>query len=109
MKELLETVVVLGSVKALLLVLTCSFMCMDKASSMYLWSASFFVYYLANILESLYAQQRLYMITSEVKTSLCFTGFGNPSDETTLNWFLHTSLFMHVSSRIEPSIKLRRP
>lgn len=83
-------------------------MCMDKASSMYLWSTSFFVYYLANVLESLYAQQRLYMITGDVKTTLCFTGFGNPSEEVMTNWFVHTTLFMHAVDRNEYEFH-RRP
>lgn len=92
----LEFMVIAGSLGAMLFVLSCSFVLLDKATSMYLWSTSFFIYYLANILESLYAEQRLYMITSDVKTTLCFTGFGNPSDEVMCNWFLHTTLFMHV-------------
>ena len=41
------------------------------------------------------------MITSDVKTTLCFTGFGNPSEETMLNWFVHTSLFLHAVDREE--------
>lgn len=97
-----------GSLKALLLVLTCSFMVLDKATSMYLWSSTFFVYYLANILESMYAEQRLYMLTSEVKSSLCYTGFGNPSDDVLCNWFIHVTLFMHVVDRNEHEFH-RRP
>jgi len=48
------------------------------------------------------------MITSEVKTSLCFTGYGNPSDEVTLNFFVHTSLFLHATDRSDFAIR-RRP
>ena len=64
--ELLKTIVMAGSLEVLLLVLTCTFMLLDKATSMYLWSSSFFVYYFANVLESLYAEHRLYMQTSEI-------------------------------------------
>jgi hypothetical protein len=94
-----ETIVWLGSIKVLLVLLTVAFMCMDKASSMYLWSMSILVYYSANILESLYAQQRLYMMTDDVKTTLCYTGFGNPSDEAALNCFIHVSLFLHANNK----------
>ena len=96
---MLKEIVLKSSKAVLLLLLACTFMAVDKATSMYLWSSSFFVFYLANILESLYAQQRLYMINSDVKSTLCFTGFGNPAEEVTLNWFVHTSLFMHVVDR----------
>jgi len=41
------------------------------------------------------------MITSEVKTSLCFTGFGNPTDEVMTNWFVHLTLFLHAIDRRE--------
>ena len=54
--EFFEIIVEMGSVKALCGLLMVAFMVMDKASSMYLWSCSFFMYYLANILESLYSQ-----------------------------------------------------
>lgn len=96
---MLKEIVLKSSKTVLLLLLACTFMAMDKATSMYLWSSSFFVFYLANILESLYAQERLYMINSDVKSHLCFTGFGNPAEEVTLNWFVHISLFMHVVDR----------
>ena len=99
LNEFFTTVVWLGSVRVLLMLLTVTFMLMDKASSMYLWSMSFIVYYLANILESVYAQQRLYMITDEVKSTLCYTGFGNPSEEAVVNWFIHTTLFLHAVDR----------
>ena len=56
LNEFLMAVVKLGSIRCVLLILIVSFMLMDKASSMYLWSSSFTVYYMANILESLYAQ-----------------------------------------------------
>ena len=98
-KLMLEEIVLMSSKSVLLLLLACSFMAVDKATSMYLWSSSFFVFYLANILESLYSQQRLYMVNSDIKTTLCFTGFGNPAEEVTLNWFVHISLFMHVVDR----------
>ena len=39
------------------------------------------------------------MITSDVKTDICYTGFGNPSDEVTMNFFIHTALFMHGVDR----------
>ena len=35
------------------------------------------------------------MLSSDIKTSLCFTGFGNPSDEVIMNFFVHISLFLH--------------
>ena len=35
------------------------------------------------------------MLTSDVKTTLCFTGFGNPSDEVVMNFFVHITLFLH--------------
>lgn len=54
--EFFEWIVWLGGTKALCLLLTLSFMMMDKASSMYLWSTSIAMYFFANILESLYAQ-----------------------------------------------------
>jgi len=44
------TVVYMGSTKVLLLVLTIAFMAMDKASSMYLWSTSFAMYFIANVM-----------------------------------------------------------
>ena len=69
-------------------------MVMEKAASLYLWTATFAMYHLANVLESMYAQQRLYMMTSDVKSDLCFNGFGNPSDETAMNWFVHTTLYL---------------
>jgi len=56
LNALFETVIVMGSLKALLLVLSSSFMLLDKATSMYLWSTSFFIFYLANVLDSLYAE-----------------------------------------------------
>ena len=92
----LEWVVFLGQTKTLCLILTLAFMMMDKASSLYIWSTSITMYFFANILESLYAEQRLYMLTSEVKTDLCSTGFGNPSDEVLLNCFVHISFFLHA-------------
>ena len=55
LKSLLDITIVLGSTKVLCLVLVISFMLMDKASSMYLWSTSISMYFLANILESMYA------------------------------------------------------
>lgn len=36
------------------------------------------------------------MIESDVKTTLCFTGFGNPSDEVLMNFFVHITLFLHA-------------
>jgi len=41
------------------------------------------------------------MLTSDVKTTLCYTGFGNPSEEVLMNWFVHVTLFMHVVDRNE--------
>ena len=52
---MLKEIVLKSSKAVLLLLLACRFMAMDKATSMYLWSSSFFVFYLSNILESLYA------------------------------------------------------
>jgi len=49
-KDFLEVVVVAGSMKALLLIMCVAFVCMDKASAMYLWSSTYCVYFLANIL-----------------------------------------------------------
>ncbi len=53
--QFFETIVWLGTIRVLLVLLTVTFMWMDKASSMYIWSMSLLVYYAANILESLYA------------------------------------------------------
>lgn len=53
--DFFEWLVWLGGTKSLCLILTLSFMMMDKASSLYLWSTSITMYYLGNILESLYA------------------------------------------------------
>ena len=100
-----EWMVYQGSPAVLGLILTCSFMMMDKASSMYLWSTSIMMYFLANIMKSLYAQQRLYMITDEVTSYLCFTGFGNPSSEVYMNFFVHTSLFLHAYDQNEKFMK----
>jgi len=47
------------------------------------------------------------MITSEVKTDLCFTGFGNPSDEVTMNFFIHISLFLHGVDREDYEFRKR--
>ena len=96
-----EAVVALGSPRALLALITGAFVLMDKASSLYLWSVTLATYFIANSLESLYAEQRLYLLTGEVKTPLCFTGFGNPSDEVALNFFIHTTLFLHAADRDE--------
>lgn len=48
------------------------------------------------------------MITSDVKTTLCFTGFGNPADEVLMNFFVHHSLFLHAIRVNENEFK-RRP
>ena len=53
--ELFELVIYLGGTRVLCLILVLSFMVMDKASSLYLWSTSFAMYFTANTLESLYA------------------------------------------------------
>ena len=66
LKDFFIMIVHLGSTKTLVMVLTLAFMMKYNASSMYLWSTSFAVYFTANILQSLYAEQRLYMISSEV-------------------------------------------
>lgn len=50
LKGFLIMIVHFGSTEALLIILTIAFMMMDKASSMYLWSTSFAVYFTANIL-----------------------------------------------------------
>ena len=44
-----EWMVWLGGIKILCLLITLSFVVMDKASSMYLWSASIAMYYMTNI------------------------------------------------------------
>ena len=44
-------------------------------------------------------------MTSEVKSPLCFTGFGNPSDEVVMNVFVHTSLFLHAIEVNEKQLK----
>ena len=54
--DFFEWLVWLGSTKSLCLILTLSFMMMDKASSLYLWSTSITMYFFGNILESLYAE-----------------------------------------------------
>ena len=108
LNEFFEWLVWLGGTKSLCLILTLSFMMMDKASSLYLWSTSITMYFFGNILESLYAEQRLYMMTSDVKTTLCFTGFGNPSDEVLMNCFVHISLLLHALQVNEKKFQ-RRP
>ena len=54
--DFLEVVIALGSTEVQLLLLTIAFMLIDKASSMYLWASSFMMYYIVNILQSLYAE-----------------------------------------------------
>ena len=48
------------------------------------------------------------MLTSDVKTTLCYTGFGNPSEEVILNWFVHLSLWLHALDRFEGGLLRRR-
>ena len=95
MNEFFEYVIWLGSTEMLLLFLSVTFMFIDKASAMYLWASTFTIYFLMNILASLYKEQRLYLLSSDVKSNLCYTGFGNPSYEVATNFFLHVSLFLH--------------
>lgn len=108
LQQFFEAVISMGSSRALLLILTIAFVAMDKASSLYLWSTTFAIYYVANLMETLYSEQRLYMITSDVKTPLCFTGFGNPSDEVVVNFFVHTTLFLHVADRSDFAYRKRQ-
>ena len=48
------------------------------------------------------------MITSDVKTTLCFTGFGNPADEVVMNFFVHMTLLLHALDVNDEKFK-RRP
>ncbi len=48
------------------------------------------------------------MMTDDVKSTLCYTGFGNPSDEATLNCFIHVTLFLHAVDR-DMNTFYRRP
>ena len=47
------------------------------------------------------------MIASDVQTPLCYSGFGNPSEEVLCNWFVHVTLFMHVLDRNEQFLSTR--
>ena len=61
---------------------------MDKLSAMYIWSVSFGVYFIIHILKSLYSEMRLYLQDdTEVKSTACPTGFGNPGGAITLLTF----------------------
>lgn len=106
-QDFFTLILAMGTTKSLLFLLIVAFVAMDKASSLYVWSTSFAIYFLTNILESFYAEQRLYMLTSEVKTPLCYTGFGNPSDEVSLNFFIHTTLFLHAADRSDFAFRKR--
>ena len=87
----------LGSGNTFCLLLLGSFMLMDKASSMYLWSAFIAMHFLVNNLESMFAEKNAEG-DGGFQTASGVFAMTNPSDSVSMNCFLHFSLFLHAAS-----------
>ena len=68
---------------------------MQKPAALYFWCAMSFVYFLGNILKSMYGEDRPYWVTDDIKATSCHLGFGNPSGHMLNNVFFWLSLYLH--------------
>jgi membrane-associated phospholipid phosphatase len=67
-----------------------------KMSMLYMWSAFGLVAYLnSSIFKALYAQPRPYMVSMDIKPSVCRPDFGNPSGHCMVSSFFWITCYLH--------------
>ena len=96
LKPFFRTVTNLGQLPFVALFYVCSFNLMPKPTALYFWCAMPTVYFISNILKSLYAEDRPYWLTDDIMADSCSLGFGNPSGHMMNNVFFWVTLYLHA-------------
>ena len=100
LKGFFSTVSALGDFPFVLLFYIMTINFMPKPAALYLWCAMGSVYYISNILKSIYAQDRPFWISDEITSDVCLLGFGNPSGHMLNNVFFWLSIYLHAYNEV---------